>query len=1054
MKRILSMILAFAMILVVTGVPAMAGDTGPAGLSSPVGRSGGASDGEITVTVRIELKDLTLLEPIQVALDGRTYAEYGLASYSNTGEAIPEPGFQTPLHAVLEALTQQGATPDDMVYWIDVIDWGGVYLNSIYGSTNPGYYYTYAVNNMPGSVGIGAYQLEDGDSIVVSESWSSYPTPTYSAYFDRETVNTAAGNTFVLTLMGTDLAAWPTPPAAPIAGADIYVDGDPAGKVTDHSGRVALSFEEPGTYVISAQRTATTVDSDISRPYCKVVVGEAPASDDKAAVEGAIASLPYSFSVTVFTDDIPLPYTDWNTGAVISWESSDPSVVADDGRITRPAPGEEDAVVTLTATVSKGEASGVWSIEVTVPAWTAQEQEDALALVADIAALPGAEEITLAYERQVDELMLRYAALEPARQEWVTNYDLLLAAKARIDQLLEAGGEEITSSWPMLRGGDDNMAVVKAGTPESAADARLKWESWFGGKLDAYGSGYSGHPILVGDGVYVPRNHQIQQVDKATGEILKATSTSQPLGYNSYPAYGDGRIYVPLTGGRVEAFDAVSLRSLWVSESVGSSMNGLSAVLYADGVIYTGFTDYSSGCFVALDAATGSKLWSYDGPSYYWAGAAKAGDYVVFGGDDGTLVSADARTGQVAGTLGLGSSVRSAVAYADGNIYAAASAGRVARVPLAADGSFGTPVSAELGYGITATPVVYGDEVYVACYDADYGVNQGKLFVLKREDLSVKASVELPGDSQSSPLLSVGADGKVRVYVTINDSTGALVCCTWDGGSLTAETIFTPAHTNYCNRSPIADEEGTIYYSNDAGYLYAVCSDSSGSGEDSDQDGDDGSGSGNQGSGLSDYWNRDKLDSRQILAAMDNAWATGTKNIVVDMQDTLMVKGEVFTALKGMGNGYTLTLDCGTHTFTMAASQVPAEPGYLRLSLVQQNYRDDLETLLGAGSDYLALHFDHAGDFPGPMSVVLRLPSALREKTLYLSRADGQGGYLEVPGAILASGDYCLLSLTQGGDYIISTKVLGAASFIANPLTGGAPALLEAAVAGSLAALG
>ena len=193
---------------------------------------------------------------------------------------------------------------------------------------------------------------------------------------------------------------------------------------------------------------------------------------------------------------------------------------------------------------------------------------------------------------------------------------------------------------------------------------------------------------------------------------------------------------------------------------------------------------------------------------------------------------------------------------------------------------------------------------------------------------------------------------------------------------------------------------------------------------------------------------------------MENAYFAGDKNIVLGMRDTLMVKGEVFRKLKKLGAAHTLTLDCGTHTWTMAASQVPESPADLRLSLVQQNYRDDLEELLGQGSDYLALHFDHSGPLPGPMSVVLRLPSALREKTLFLYRADGNG-YVQMPGALLASGEHCLMNLSQGGDYLITTQVLGETVFAAtpNPTTGGMPApfllgAVRAAVSAAAAAAG
>ena len=65
--------------------------------------------------------------------------------------------------------------------------------------------------------------------------------------------------------------------------------------------------------------------------------------------------------------NITLP-TVGTQGSTISWTSSDSAVIASDGTVTRPAAGEPDAVVTLTATVTNGEATAVKTFTVTVPA--------------------------------------------------------------------------------------------------------------------------------------------------------------------------------------------------------------------------------------------------------------------------------------------------------------------------------------------------------------------------------------------------------------------------------------------------------------------------------------------------------------------------------------------------------------------------------------------------------------------------------------------------------------------------------------------------------------
>lgn len=67
------------------------------------------------------------------------------------------------------------------------------------------------------------------------------------------------------------------------------------------------------------------------------------------------------------TSDLTLP-SEGNGGSKITWESGNEAVITKEGKVTRPASGEEDVKVTLTATIQKGEASLTKKFEVTVKA--------------------------------------------------------------------------------------------------------------------------------------------------------------------------------------------------------------------------------------------------------------------------------------------------------------------------------------------------------------------------------------------------------------------------------------------------------------------------------------------------------------------------------------------------------------------------------------------------------------------------------------------------------------------------------------------------------------
>jgi hypothetical protein len=71
-------------------------------------------------------------------------------------------------------------------------------------------------------------------------------------------------------------------------------------------------------------------------------------------------------SLDKVTKDLKPAKTSTKTGAVISWETSDASVVDDEGKITRKENGKGSGKATLTATVKKGEAVATKAFKVVV----------------------------------------------------------------------------------------------------------------------------------------------------------------------------------------------------------------------------------------------------------------------------------------------------------------------------------------------------------------------------------------------------------------------------------------------------------------------------------------------------------------------------------------------------------------------------------------------------------------------------------------------------------------------------------------------------------------
>lgn len=112
------------------------------------------------------------------------------------------------------------------------------------------------------------------------------------------------------------------------------------------------------TVVLTVKATLNGVT--VEKSY-KVIVAkqQVEGGDDVAAAIEKLSLLPE------YITDIDLPDTGANDTSIY-WSSSDPGIISSSGKVTRPAVGSKDAVVTLTATVSKGEASDTKTFDVKV----------------------------------------------------------------------------------------------------------------------------------------------------------------------------------------------------------------------------------------------------------------------------------------------------------------------------------------------------------------------------------------------------------------------------------------------------------------------------------------------------------------------------------------------------------------------------------------------------------------------------------------------------------------------------------------------------------------
>lgn len=424
-----------------------------------------------------------------------------------------------------------------------------------------------------------------------------------------------------------------------------------------------------------------------------------------------------------------------------------------------------------------------------------------------------------------------------------------------LEKVLGKQPEEVDSFWSNFRGSETNMAITDTRTPQNkdADNIAVKWTK-------SLGSGWSNNPsvqIIVDNALIVMSNKTLYKLDLESGEILaQAEMVAAPnFGYTP-PTYAAGMIFCPLSGGTVQAFNAKTLESLWVyKDALGGQ--SLSPITYSDGYIYTGFWngETKNANFVCIsiadedvDSSNESKIatWKHTQlGGFYWAGAVVTNDTVIVGTDDGEsgtegtskLYSFNKKNGEIISSLDLtgAGDQRSSIAYVkeNGRIYFTTKGGYLYRANVdTATGTLTGLKGVDNNAQTTSTPVVYNGRVY---YATGSGISStgssGNVVVADAETLEMMFAVGLKGYPQCSLLLSTAYErttGYLYLYSTYNNNPGGISvikvkadCLTASDAELT-ELYDAKGFEQYCIASILCGEDGTLYYKNDSGNIFAI----------------------------------------------------------------------------------------------------------------------------------------------------------------------------------------------------------------------------------------
>ena len=183
-------------------------------------------------------------------------------------------------------------------------------------------------------------------------------------------------------------------------------------------------------------------------------------------------------------------------------------------------------------------------------------------------------------------------------------------------------------------GGHDQGALT--GYDVNSGDVKWSW--------DGDGPGY-GSPILATLGgvrqLVTITQGKLVGVDVATGQLLWERPFASPNFTNSItPVLYGQSVIVWGDGGPVTALNVVRRNGEWVTETVweNADISGRMSNAVMAGDVMFGLTSRNLGQYYAVEAKTGTVLWSSEGRQATNAAMARAGDVLFSLEDDGELV--------------------------------------------------------------------------------------------------------------------------------------------------------------------------------------------------------------------------------------------------------------------------------------------------------------------------------------------------------------------------------------------------------------------------------
>jgi outer membrane protein assembly factor BamB len=386
------------------------------------------------------------------------------------------------------------------------------------------------------------------------------------------------------------------------------------------------------------------------------------------------------------------------------------------------------------------------------------------------------------------------------------------------------------SDWPMFKKDASNSGITSDQVPY---DPVIMWSADIQ-RMETT-------PIVSSGLIYaLAGNGSVYAVELETGDLRWQSQLEGWVYQMSSLASSGEKIFAATDSGLLAAFDAKTGQMLWKRDTTDKRFE--SPLNCIDGRLFLGEgSAYGTGQkrFFCFDE-NGNECWnvSRSTKGYQWCGACEAGDYLVFGQNDGILLSVKRSSGEVVDELNLSDStrlsfsqqepgrVRASAAFSEGSIYItselSAEVGFAWKIGLSngtgrfEDRGWSSPV----GFS-TSTPSVYNGRVYLGV--GEHG-HSGALVCLNASSGDLIWSYPVEAGVKSSPALST-AGKRPRILFTASQVNGSVYCLEDVGGWGELLWRLDPPDDGYI-LGGVAISDGRLYFGTEGdqhcGKLYCL----------------------------------------------------------------------------------------------------------------------------------------------------------------------------------------------------------------------------------------